>query len=425
MKISLRNLDEQLVCVARLVGEMADQRHERAYVVGGVVRDLILGRKNFDLDIVVEKDAISLARQFAKSHQAKVVEYPPFKTAAVTLKNGFKFDLATARKETYPHPGALPVVKKGSLREDLYRRDFTINAIALVINKKNFGELVDDFGGLKDLKAKRIRVLHEKSFIDDPTRIFRAVRFSSRFNFQIEKKTLLLLKEALEYRFEERVKPQRYFEEFKKILDEQKPKKYIKRLAVLKGLRFLTLEAKFNTAMGRFFDTIDNNIAWFDKTFGRAKDLKRWIVYLMALLRELSFDESKAIMEKFNLSREDRESILLTKSVGKIIESISSPDATPYGVYKTLKPLSDEAVVFCRSCADAPEAIRQIEKFLTTYDNVKLDIDGDDLKCLGIEEGSRIGRILEELLQRKMSGDLGSRSAQLEAARMIKNSLER
>src|SRR5438445_9662741 len=178
------------------IGRLADATSMSAYLVGGLVRDLLLGRQNLDVDIAVEGDGMAFARRLADRYGAGLKVFDRFATALVVFPDGFKLDVATARCESYAHPTALPTVEPSSIKDDLYRRDFTINALAIRLNATPFGELVDFYGGRHDLSAEIIRVLHARSFVDDPTRVFRAIRFEQRLGFRIETHTLTLLKEA-------------------------------------------------------------------------------------------------------------------------------------------------------------------------------------------------------------------------------------
>ncbi|MCX5710840.1 MAG: tRNA nucleotidyltransferase, partial [Candidatus Omnitrophica bacterium] len=196
MKKYLERLPKEIRELVYFTKDLAAYRGMPAYLVGGFVRDLILGVRNFDLDIVVVGDGIKFAEYFSRALKAKLIRHKRFGTATVVLKPGLKIDIATARSEFYPHPAHLPVVKPGSLKDDLFRRDFTINAMAISLVEKDFGRLIDCYGGKNDLKARSIRVLHALSFIDDPTRIIRAIRFEQRFDFKIDPDTLKLLKEA-------------------------------------------------------------------------------------------------------------------------------------------------------------------------------------------------------------------------------------
>ncbi len=218
-----------LSATVRQVGQLAQAHGMKAYLVGGPVRDLLLRRPNVDLDLVVEGSGIRLAEAFAAQHRgARLVRYPAFKTATVHLPGRRLVDFATARKETYVRPGAFPKVVPSDIRNDLFRRDFTVNAMAVAVNPETWGKLVDPFDGLADLRSKKIRVLHKKSFIDDPTRILRAARFKTRLGFTIEHKTLKLLKAAVQAKALDTIKPQRYSKEFNKILKEEKPQLAIK-----------------------------------------------------------------------------------------------------------------------------------------------------------------------------------------------------
>ena len=231
MENILKNLDEKLLAIVRAIGQMADGQGMKAYLVGGPVRDLLLKHPSLDLDITVEGSGIRLAEMFAAKYAgAKVTRYPAFKTATVHLPGGSNrlVDFATARKEIYARPGAFPAVVPSDVRDDLQRRDFTVNAMAIAINLASWGKLMDPFGGMADLRAKRIRVLHDQSFIDDPTRILRAARFKERLGFALAAKTLKLLKAAVQGGALETIKPQRYIKESKKIQQEDKPQHIIK-----------------------------------------------------------------------------------------------------------------------------------------------------------------------------------------------------
>ena len=202
MKSRLNGLNQNILRTLKNIGSFAQRRGLTAYAVGGFVRDAILKRKNFDVDVVVEGDAVAFARALAaslvKEQKLAIKIYKEFGTATFHYANGFRVDFATARREIYRRPGALPEVSPGSICDDLFRRDFTVEARAMVINEDCFGQLVDIFDGLKNLQEGQIRILHNKSFLDDPTRILRAVRFERRFDFGMEPETLTLLKSAIE-----------------------------------------------------------------------------------------------------------------------------------------------------------------------------------------------------------------------------------
>ena len=223
VKNILSYLNPKSLELVRSIGLLAQIQGVNAYLVGGPVRDLMLNLPNIDLDITVEGNAIRLADGFAAQHPgAKVTRYPAFKTATVHLPDGILVDFATARSETYVRGGAFPAVKPSTLKDDLFRRDFTVNAMAIAIIPKAWGKLIDPFKGRVDLSSKKIRILHDKSFLDDPTRILRAARFKARLRFSIEAKTLKLLKSAVKIKVLDSIKPQRYLKDFNKVLKEPK-----------------------------------------------------------------------------------------------------------------------------------------------------------------------------------------------------------
>jgi tRNA nucleotidyltransferase (CCA-adding enzyme) len=227
----LVRLDKKLVKLVAQSGKLAGQLGYRAYLVGGPVRDLVLRRENLDLDITIEGQGMRVAEAFAANHQgSSIVCYPAFKTATVTMADGQLLDFATARSETYSQGGVFPKVTPSNLIEDLFRRDFTINAMAIAINPESWGKVIDPFEGMADLKARKIRILYEQSFLDDPTRILRAARFKARLKFTMDRQTLKILKDSVKSKALETIKPQRYVKELNKILKEENSKEAIKDL---------------------------------------------------------------------------------------------------------------------------------------------------------------------------------------------------
>ncbi len=207
----------------KTAAEVARSHHLRVYAVGGFVRDRLLDRHNDDLDLVVEGDAIELARELSAELGGRMVAHPKYMTATIKFEDGLKLDLATARREVYCRPAALPDVAQSNLKADLYRRDFTINSLALRLSADLEGTVVDFFGGQKDIEGRAIRVLHNHSFFDDPTRILRAVRFEQRLGFQIEPHTRQLISGALKAEVLDLAKPERLREELKLAFSEANP----------------------------------------------------------------------------------------------------------------------------------------------------------------------------------------------------------
>ncbi|MCQ9207856.1 MAG: hypothetical protein NG712_00510 [Omnitrophica bacterium] len=288
-----RRLPAYIFRLIRKIGRVAQEHGLSAYLVGGCARDLLLGVKNLDLDIVVEGDALVLVRLLKKKIKLNLVTYPRFGTATVTLPDGFKIDFASSRKEHYPRPASLPTVTPGAIREDLYRRDFTINTLAVKINRHGFGELLDLFCGQKDLKTGKIRVLHNRSFIDDPTRILRAIRFEQRYNFNIEPKTLKLIRQAVSLGLLKRLTRFRLGREFILLLKEKRPLAAILRFDKLSGLKLIHPLIKLDkTVVARFNSR-------------RAGD--DWLKFFVLLTRKLNEQQMEKLCRDFSLTRKDKQ----------------------------------------------------------------------------------------------------------------------
>jgi len=223
-KLSFKKLPKDIQTLLADIGARADAAGVSVFLVGGMVRDIILDKPSIDVDVVVEGDGIAFAMVLGKAWKAGVLPHRKFGTAVVTRKDGMKVDVVTARRETYAHPGALPDVIPGQLSDDLFRRDFTINAVAVSLNAGDFGVIRDDFDGINDIKDGLVRIMNYRSFIDDPTRILRAVRYEKRFGFKCEPRTLSALKEAIEENSFRFISGVRYFNEFRRILQEEDPK---------------------------------------------------------------------------------------------------------------------------------------------------------------------------------------------------------
>ena len=421
MKINFNRLGKEVLDILRRLGYLADRKGVTVYLVGGFVRDLILKQGNLDIDLVVEGDATAFAEAFAKEQKADIKIYKEFGTATLIYPNGFRLDFATARQEIYQRPGALPTVSSGSIRDDLYRRDFTINAMAVVLNRPRFGELVDIFGGLKDLKSGQIRILHPKSFLDDPTRILRAVRFEQRFDFRLETKTLGLLKSAIQNGYIQYVTPSRYFVEFKKILIEAHPTKAIQRLHQLRGLGFLRNSFRPNLAV---LSLLEKNIVEIQKKDPYKNYNAWWLIYLMGLLESWDAVEIRNLIDSLNLTRIEKEGLLNCPQSRRVINKLKTKGLKPRQVYALLKPLELPIIYFIRVRTSVNIIGRYVDNFLKIYFKVKLSVTGEDLKRLGILPGEKMGKILHELLLRKVEGKLKSHQKELKEIARVQTMIQ-
>lgn len=290
--------------VLKEIGVAADERGLSAWLVGGMVRDLLLGQPSVDIDVVVEGEGISFAGILAQRLNGTFLAHKRFGTAVIALKDNLKIDVVTARRETYVRPGVLPEVFPGQISDDQFRRDFTINAIAASLNAGSVGEIRDDFDGIEDLEAGLIRIMHYRSFVDDPTRILRAVRYEKRFGFKIEPRTLSALKVACQEDAFKSISPVRYFNELRRILEEKDPLPALRRLRSLDGIRYVM----FGPAEERALSKV---IGRQGKAGGILKcDPNRWHARLAAFLLYIDKRKQDEIQLLFNLPRGDKGKML-------------------------------------------------------------------------------------------------------------------
>ncbi len=402
MKIDLRVLDSKILADLKMVGVTAHRLGFAAYLVGGVVRDVLLKRPSCDWDIVVEGDAIALGQSLVDKAKSRIVAYPQFGTATIHFHNRMTMDLVSARSEHYPHPGALPVVKKGTIKEDLFRRDFTINALAVALNPDSFGQLQDFYGGYDDLQNKRVRVLHEKSFVDDPTRILRAVRFAARLGFRLETKTLQYFKQAVDKKMPATVKMPRYFAEFRKIFSEEKPVECLRNLAALGGLDFIA--PRFRPDW-KFLGHVEKRVLKLKKEkFYASKDWSK--VFLLGFFARVNPDEIKHFAKTFHLTKEEQMRLSELSQVPDIIGKLKVAALMPSQIYEILDPVDLEIIYFILAGTSVNMVAFNLEQFLQKWRLVSLEITGKDLQDLGLPPGRKMGALLHTLLLHKIDGKI-------------------
>jgi len=420
MKEYLKKLPQEIQDLISLAGEVAGRHKMPAYLVGGFVRDLILGVQNLDLDIAVEGDGIKFAEDFGRILKAKITRHQHFGTATLVINPDLKIDIATARKEFYPEPAHLPVISASGLRDDHFRRDFTINAMAIAINGDNFGELVDFFGGRADLKKKSIRILHELSFIDDPTRILRAVRFEKRYNFKIEPKTLKFLKEAVKLKMLQKVQPQRVRDDLILILKEKDPVKVLKRLEQLAGFGFIEPKLKLAKNNYQLLTDIQKQINWFNKAYPHRRLLDAWLIYLMGLFDKLTMLEVRLVCRRFVFRTGEEIRLLNTKGISKkFIYSLSRKNLKPAQIFSLLEPLSYEVILFIKAKYRDPQLQKHIAEFFEIYNGMRILISGEDLHKMGMSPGPRYQKIFTKVLNAKLNGEVKTKDDELQLIKKL------
>ena len=379
------------------------------YLVGGTVRDILLGEQSFDVDVAVEGDAIELAETLASILGGRLRAHRKFGTAVICYGEGERVDVVTARTEFYAAPAALPAVEHATIREDLFRRDFTINAMAASLKADDFGRLVDPFEGRRDLEAGTIRVLHNLSFVDDPTRIFRAVRYESRYGFSMEEHTLRLARGCIEMGLVGDLSSARLRDELILLLSEPGAARSIARLGQLGADGAVHPHLAADGQAVALFE----RLAALNDEFGLEVPL--WRLGLAAVARRLPPDEVYEWLRRLEVSARDGEQIAAAVTVGpRLVEALGRP-ADPAEVVALAEPYAPDAPLF----ALATEELEPLRTYFERLRSVRLEIGGADLAELGLRESPRVGEVLAELRRRKLNGQLDGRDSELAAARAL------
>ncbi len=407
--------------ILKLAGEIADSLGFNAYLVGGSVRDLLRGERNLDIDIVIEGDGIMFAKKVADALNARVKTHERFGTAKIILKDGSIIDIATARTEYYEAPATLPKVETSSIKKDLYRRDFTINTLAIKLNSSDFGTLIDFFGGQKDLKEKTIRVLHSLSFVEDPTRALRAIRFSERFGFRISKHTENLIKTAVKMNLFERLSSERLHEELSLLLNEVSPLRAIERLSEYNLLSVIHPSLKFSSELKSRLKSLEELLAWYTIS-GIKAEVKKERLILGVTIYGLSGQAIKKTIER--ISPNKRYMVQLEKdiySAKEILQKIrnTAEIKDPVFLYELLHTLSLEAILLAIAVTEEPDTRRVLIRYLTELREIKPSLTGKDLLKMGIKPGPTFSKIFRDILYEKLRGRLKTIEEEKEFVRKL------
>jgi len=418
-------LPENMLKLLETAGQLGSDLNWDVYTVGGFVRDILLGRPNLDLDLVVEGDGIEFAKKLAEILGGRVKAHSKFKTAVVILDDGQRVDVATARLEYYEYPAALPTVELSSIKMDLYRRDFTVNALALRINPERFGQLVDFFGAERDIRNKTIRVLHSLSFVEDPTRILRAIRFERRFDFQIGGQTMRLIKNALNLELFSKLSGSRVMHELQWIMNEDDPLSCLLRmqeLGIMEAIHPLLSITKDRVQVLTELVKVHN---WY-KLLYLEPEIEPWRLYILGLTMGIKRDKTDQITQRLYFTqREEREFLQLRDMIGDGLVKLMGwreGKSKLSQLYSILHHIPVEGVLFMMARSRKEHIRRNISQYLARLRYIKVDVTGKDLMDMGIEPGPVFTVILDKLIAAKIDGQLETREEQLKMAKRINQS---
>ena len=412
-ELIMKKLPRRVRNLLKKIGQIGDEMNCSVYIVGGFIRDLFLGVENFDIDIVVEGNGISFAHRLASCIGEKLTVHTKFSTAVIDVNSDLKIDIATARSEVYEYPGALPKVKLGRLKEDLYRRDFSVNAMAVKLNSSDFGTLIDFFNGEEDLEKGIVRILYNLSFIEDPTRIFRAIRFEQRYDFKMDKNTDFFLRWTVKNNFLKQISKERIREEIISILNESEPEKVIRQMAGFKILRYIHPRIKMTTKIWKDFKELKDVLFLF--TLPLIEDeVKKWLIYFLVLIQDLNLFETTQVCDDLKFNKKLTGYILMTKEVAfKIKRKLKKKKILPNFIYQALHKIPNEVILFAMIRSKDKIIKKRISDYLTKMRQVRIFTNGDDLKRMGYREGKAFKEIKKKLLYAKLDGVVKTRKEEI------------
>ena len=409
-----KRLSAEVRGILHRLGEVGDGLGLPVYAVGGFVRDLLLGIDNLDIDVTVEGDGVFFAERFAEIHGGRVRSHRKFGTAVLVLPDGRKVDVASTRLEYYESPGALPTVERASLRHDLYRRDFTINTLALCINSDRFGQLTDHFGGQQDIQEKVVRVLHNLSFVEDPTRVFRAIRFEQRLGFHIAPHTENLIRSAVRMHLLDKLGGERLLSELVQIMREKEPMAAVGRMSSLGLLPFIHPALKLVPATERVLSETGQVMAWFRLLYLDDR-CESWQVYLLALCDGLKSDEFHNACRRLAIPGRLAERLcgqrhMVFTTLNAIKRRLKQEtEVCNSQLHGWFSALTLEMLLYLAARASSEQVRRFVSLYLTRLRGVSPLLDGEDLRQLGLQPGPLFKRIKERLLQARLDGEVCSR----------------
>jgi tRNA nucleotidyltransferase (CCA-adding enzyme) len=363
---------------------------------------------------VIEGDGIAFARKFAKLSGARVRPHEKFGTAVIIFPDRFKIDVASARLEHYRSPAALPEVEMSSIKLDLFRRDFTVNTLSVQLNPAKFGFLIDFFSAQKDIKERTIRVLHNLSFVEDPTRVFRAIRFEQRFGFIIGKLTAGLIENAVKMDFFKRLSGRRVFSELRQILEEENPTQAIIRLHDYRLLTVIHPSIELNKELISIFNSVKKVLSWYDLLFLEESYMK-WAVYFLSLIGHSDREISDEICMRFELAPRLRnlfckERFDAERCLYWLERNFPVTNGT---LYRRLSGFKTELILYMMAATRQENIKKAISTYFTRLRQMKISVSGKDLINVGLTPGPIYREILEAVLDAKLNGMLKTRNDEL------------
>ena len=396
IKDKLKYFPERILKLLKTAGQIAEQENSKLFLIGGMIRDLMLGRDNYDLDLVLEGDLKDFLDHFSKEIDAKISYNEQFGTASINLNSKFSIDFATSRKEEYLNSGALPRVEKTNILEDLFRRDYTVNALALSLNPDDWGKLYDFFSAREDLQKKQLKALHRFSFLDDPTRIIRGVRLALDLDFRFEDETKKLIKEALKLGDFNELSSARVFKELKILFEGRFDEDIVNLIKEFPIFKLIDNNFEFKEKYKETFLNIKSYIRKYRKL---GYNINKELLFMAIFFNDISVEKYKDL----NLTARERNifNIDVNKVIGKLSRDINKVEIT-----KIISNIKKEELLYVLSVTNNEKLKENVDLYYEELRHVNINIDGHDLIEMGVKPGPEIKEILQKVWKKKLNKEI-------------------
>lgn len=411
-------LSKKIQSLLLLISQKAHRENVRVFAVGGFIRDLLLNIPNHDLDLVVEPEAIPFAWKLNELLGGHVTTHEQFGTASISLPDVGHLDLVTSRQEFYARPAALPEVEQSSLRNDLYRRDFTINTLACNLNNPHFGEMIDLFGGIADLERGLIRVLYNLSFVEDPLRVLRAVRFEQRFGFQLEETTLSLLENAVATRVLEKVSRERLYDELELALAEEKAAEILARYFELNISAVIFPGVRATEEVRRRLFAAREMIVWAGRNWPDA-DVLPSAMYLGAVMLDLPFQGARHLCRRLRMQKDERVRVLTAVDAVPHLKKRLTEGEPPLmsELYRLFANQPAETLLLLLADCDHSRTWEYTSLFWEKVRHLQPEMSGRDLVEMGYKPGPHFQDVLGAIRDARLDGRVHNKNQERALAR--------
>lgn len=404
-------LPENILDVLKRAGIVAVNNGVNAYLIGGMVRDMLLETENRDLDIAIDGSLESYIPELATELNGEYTYNSQFRTGNIKLTSGFVIDLAETRKEVYQYTGALPEVESSNMLEDLFRRDYTINALTICLNPDRWGILLDYFSAVNDLEDGLLRSLHRFSFLDDPTRIIRGIRLAARLNFSFEEETASLIKETIKTADFSRLSPERILKELELLFQNELTEGLFNLLRDYNIFKLLNINFDIKE---KYFEQSVKLEAYLAELAEKNYNIEEWILRMAIFSDQLLLED----ITKWNIKEKYKDILLVYNNSKGLLKELDK-ELSPVETVGFFSDFYNEQLIVLMLKADSKKARVNILNYLEYLQHIEININGNDLLELGMDPGPAMKEILSSVYNARLRGDITTRKEQLNYAEQL------